>query len=497
MAQLLLDVSSAHTRLALRIYFNVILPLLALIGDQCCRKRSQLRLLRSQTLDITQTTGWLRAPAAVYAIYSMRRSPAGWLGFMMVLAGILWLVSDLIVSALVVPTNVVDRCAFNTTGHYGTVKTNHTVGPFTPGNVGILWDQLIAARVTSLSNGGLDGIYRKVNSDPTFRADTEDIIGRWKCETAGNDVTYPARESQDAIMIDLYEKDLLYNYYAPEATNYIGINVYLQFLVWSSAVGNWDQNLTGTPDEIIDSKELHPWDVRAAVDISPNNTQPKVMRPFHCTMNAPAVEFVVGKVQPQYTLEVFISYLRGMIYGYFNDNVPLVTEPGVALATVLDQIVMSAALSHTDQIVGDPTQGCLIVRTQVPMSVILVWLLTTGVFLGVLGHYVHLTIVFRRVRAQKYSHAVAMAECVPNGLMGWMKQAVRESSQSSMTDYPHFKKWLLTSDAQQEALRLRHTHGVTVGAGHTIAAQDDGADAEMKSLTGSRVQVPQIGRAHV
>jgi hypothetical protein len=168
MAQILLDVSSAHARLALRIYFNVLLSLLALIGDQCCRKRSQLRLLRGQTLDITQTTGWLRTPAAVFAMYAMRRSPAGWLGSIMILAGILSLASDLVVSALVVPTSVVDRCIFNDTGHYATLKTNHTIGPFTPGNVGILWDQITTARVTSLANGGLTGIYGKVNSDPTF-----------------------------------------------------------------------------------------------------------------------------------------------------------------------------------------------------------------------------------------------------------------------------------------------------------------------------------------
>jgi hypothetical protein len=292
-------------------------------------------------------------------------------------------------------------------------------------------------------------------------------------------------------MVDLYEKGLLYNYYAPEATNYIGINVYLQFLVWYSPIGNWDANLTGTPDEIIDGKELHLWDVRAAVDISPNNTQPKVMRPFHCTMNASVVEFVVGKVQPPDTLEVFKSYLRGMIYGYFNDDVPLQTEPGVALATVLDQIVMSASLNHTDQI-GDPKQGCLILRTRIPMSVILVWLLTTGVFLSVLGYYLHLLIVFRRVRAQKYSSAVAMAECVPNGLMGWMKQAVSESNQSSMTEYHSFTRWLLASDARQEALRLRHTRGVSTSSSNMSAIEQDRGDSEMKSLTASSVLVSRV-----
>jgi hypothetical protein len=101
MELILLGSTSAHVRLALRIYFNVILLLLGLIGDQCCKKRSHLLLLRKRSLEMTQTTGWLRGTSAAYDLYSIRRSPAGWLGYVMILAGIFWLIADLVVSGLV------------------------------------------------------------------------------------------------------------------------------------------------------------------------------------------------------------------------------------------------------------------------------------------------------------------------------------------------------------------------------------------------------------
>jgi hypothetical protein len=73
-------------------------------------------------------------------MYYMRRSPAGWLGFVMVLAGVFWLVADLAVSGLVIAVNVVDRYHFNITRPYEVIMSNHIIGPYSPGTVGTLWD---------------------------------------------------------------------------------------------------------------------------------------------------------------------------------------------------------------------------------------------------------------------------------------------------------------------------------------------------------------------
>jgi hypothetical protein len=90
-----------------------------------------------------------------------------------------WLVADLVVSGLVVTVDVVNRCRFNITGDYEVMTSNHSVGFITPWNTGGLWDLITGAQATSQSNGGLGGIFLKVNGDPAFRADAQHILGQW------------------------------------------------------------------------------------------------------------------------------------------------------------------------------------------------------------------------------------------------------------------------------------------------------------------------------
>jgi hypothetical protein len=77
----------------------------------------------------------------------------------MILTSIFWLMADLVVSGLVIPVSVVDRCLFNTTGPYEAMTSNHTVGPFSVGPVGALFDIITGAQKTSKANGGLTGIF--------------------------------------------------------------------------------------------------------------------------------------------------------------------------------------------------------------------------------------------------------------------------------------------------------------------------------------------------
>jgi hypothetical protein len=270
----------------------------------------------------------------------------------------------------------------------------------------VLWNLITAARTTSLVNGGLTDIFHKVNSDPTFRAVQNDIIGRWECQNAGGDVIYPEGNNQTYIMQDLYQKNLLYDYEGHCASNFIGKNCFTQFVVWTSPVDDWSQDLAGlTPDEIIHSSEMHLWDVRAAVDMSPNESDDKIMRPFHCTVNAPSVEYILGKIQPHSTLIEFCPSLWALIFGYSDDNVPLATDPGIALASMLGQIMMSGSMTH-DTISSEPpaldtpTQGCLALRTQVSISVIIVWSLTTAVLMWILLYW--LVLVVRVDKALAY-----------------------------------------------------------------------------------------------
>jgi hypothetical protein len=68
MAQLPIDLASAHVRLALRAYFTALFLLLGFFGDRCCLQRTKLLLYRRRCVKITQITGWL--------VVSMLHSPS-------------------------------------------------------------------------------------------------------------------------------------------------------------------------------------------------------------------------------------------------------------------------------------------------------------------------------------------------------------------------------------------------------------------------------------
>ncbi|KAF2100289.1 hypothetical protein NA57DRAFT_54380 [Rhizodiscina lignyota] len=460
MARILLDLASPHVRLALRIYFNVILPLLGLIGDQCCKKRSQLRLLRKRPLEITHMTGWLRGTSAACAMYSMRRSPAGWLGFVMVLAGLYWLIADLVVSALVVPVNVVDRCPFNTTGPYQVMPTPHVMGPLSVGPVGTLFDIITGAQKTSKANGGLTGIFNKSNTDPLFRADAQDILGQWECRRVGKDSTYPFDTPPLSIVEDLVLRGLMYDPSSYCPTMLIGKNQYIQMLAWSSSVSDWSYEIAGkTSEEIATDTELHLWNVLAAVDLSTEPSDDKVMRSFNCTMNAPAVEFVLGKLQGTTTLSSFCLALTTNVYGYFTLGIPPVPEMDAAIASTLDTMIMmagayGAGVNKPPPSIPDETQGCFAVKTEVPGPVIIVFILVTATALTICAYWLLLIIQIKALRNQSPDEVALVSKDTPNGLLGWMKQAVCENGPTNTVEYRNFRNWTLAPSREMLGLRL-------------------------------------------
>src|ERR1700722_20136038 len=126
MAQILIDAPSAHVRIAFRAYFTTLLLLLGFLGDRCCAMRVKLRLYRHQLVSIPQMTGWLSGTHTAAALVSLRTSPAGWLGAIMLVASILGIICDLAVSGLVVTIDIGSRCSFNTTGMYTTLPDTHS-----------------------------------------------------------------------------------------------------------------------------------------------------------------------------------------------------------------------------------------------------------------------------------------------------------------------------------------------------------------------------------
>ena len=462
MAQILLDESSSYVRLVLRVYFNVTLPLAAAIGDQCCRRRAQLQMMKQNAVDATQTTGWLRGASAAYVIYSMRHSPAGFLGIIMILASVFFIAADLVVSTFVVPVTVADRCQFNTTINYMVSGTNQTVmGPMTPSNLGALWDTITSATFMSQSNGGLTGIFKKANRDVNFRADPEDIVGGWKCETGGQDVQYGVQEDPDVILTDLASRNLLYGNYTGCNTRYIGQNWYTQLIGLSSSVGDWSQVLSGlTPDEIGHSPLSYPWDLRATIDMQPNASDTKLMRPFLCKLDAPSLTYALGKIQATSTLSIFCNNFRANIYEYFTDNVPMPADPGIAIASTLDTIMLmsvayQAGYNNPPPEIPDMQQGCLATRTKIPAVAIIMFVIATVFLLGLALYLAVLLICLRRIQRHEALRYKLVVDNTPNGLLDWIRQAVITSGEGEPgITHSSLKNWSLTPSYNYQHLQL-------------------------------------------
>lgn len=426
MQQFLINAVSSEVRLALRIYFTLVLLLVGFIGDRCCALRVRLRLHRRQVVNLREMTGWLGDTRLAMAAASLRAVPAGWLGAAMLLAAALSLVCDLAVSSLVVTTQVVDRCHFNTTGIYATLSTvdfNFFVGVE---SAGALYDLVTRAQGTSLLNGGIDGIYHKVNSDLTFRADKEDIVGQWNCTPTGAERTFPT------------------SYNTTEQMQTIGETLTLEGLIFSNtSYAYWDNSGSGPRGYFIwsapiqDDHSHRPWTVLAAAQMSLNTSEPKLLKIYSCALDAPYMEWLLPLMEVESYLGQWGPIVQANMYPIYQVIMTnwsaFHLEPGKVIASKLNAAIMIAGQSWgnslSPRIINDPTQGCLGPRTLVPWSVVALFLLTALLILGLSTYLIGLHFLIRSARNVTLpAYAKAVDESTPNGLLSWMRQATDETN---------------------------------------------------------------------
>jgi hypothetical protein len=278
---LLVTIESSNLRLALRAYFTVMFPLFGFLGDKCLAYRAQRNVIARKQVAITSMTGWLTNISLAVAIIGFRRLPGGlWFGTLMIVSTILSLLSDLAVSGLVQTVNVATRCPFS---KGLVVPQSFSPAGFwaIPPNNGAPYFVVAQAQLTSSANGGLVGIYWKVNRDLNFRADTLDVAGQWNCKDINNDIEHDADTTPNAIVADLANKGYIYRKEAPNCASNYGNGTFSHPIVLDSSVGN----NTGVV-----------FDVRASIDLTANGPDTKKMKSFHCVMDAKGVEWVLKNI---------------------------------------------------------------------------------------------------------------------------------------------------------------------------------------------------------
>jgi hypothetical protein len=430
-----IDLSSAYVRIALRAYFTVFLLLLGFLGDRCCAKRVKLRLYRHQNVGISQMTGWLSGIDAAMAWVTMRVSAAGWIGPVMILASLLSIVCDLAVSGLVVGVEVVSRCPFITTGMYTAIANTPLPARTYVTNAGPLYNLITQAQSTSLLNGGLDGIFSKVNTNAKFRADPEDIVGQWICDATGERRSFPASKTPtagDDITSALLEDGLLFNQTQSTCWTVHPDNSINQLFIWSASQ---------------DDYPTKPWQVRAAVETTENSEAEKVLEMYTCQMHAHSVDWVLQETVPRTALGNWCEEIKGAL---FPNNIAhateLLTDPRLIMASNLNNIIMNSGAAWNDAVsplvIDDPTQGCLAPRAVVPWPIVILFGIVTATTIAASIYWILLTLLVGTARKRSSADYVrAVEDRTPNGLFSWMRRTAYETNKKWEADDTWAKRW--------------------------------------------------------
>ena len=433
-----LHFESAKLRAILRVYLTILFLIFATLARQYCITRGKLRILTTGgPIKVAFFTGWLPATTAIEYWFRMRSPPAGWFGIVMVLIPLLALLSDISVAGLVTTTALPGRCSFAT----GVVIPAKPVDwRSVPGNQQRASWMIRDAHDTSRRNGGQTGIYWKANRDTTFRADSKDVIGGWKCShNVNGTVDYVKDTNSVTIANDLASRNLIYNRNASCSNSY---------------PDRARSDLLYLSPSVDDGVQL-PWDIRVSLDVTQKGPhQPIRMQSFWCTMEAAQVEWILSRIESLATLKQWCLGIYGSI-----ENRTVETTLQVLTDTFNTMIMVGwgGGINAYDTPTGgseDPdswSQGCLVQRSRVPWPVYsLVVIDTVAVIM------IGFAWIIIRVNLALHSRGnTAVRTSAPGELLDWIKLSIEEEEYKVSPSQRHWFARSKDIDYNRWTLELR------------------------------------------
>ena len=105
--------SASHVRLILRVYFILIVALIAWLAEMVLQSRAKLQVINTRKVPVNRVLGWIQGFDLVTAFFSLRQSPGGKVGYLaMVIVFILSKGADLMTTTFVQQVPIQSRCAF-------------------------------------------------------------------------------------------------------------------------------------------------------------------------------------------------------------------------------------------------------------------------------------------------------------------------------------------------------------------------------------------------
>jgi hypothetical protein len=176
-------------------------------------------------------------------------------------------------------------------------------------------------------------------------------------------------------------------------------------------------------------------------------------------MDAPYINWILPLIDTLETLSAWCPQLKGSMY---NDTVitPPVPNPGAVIISTLNSIATIATTSHAGPTrvvapIKDPHQGCIDFRAEVPWFVIFLIFLVAFVTIGMTAYWVVLTVCAKRMtRLQPSQYARLVNNNAPNGLLSWMKHAVRETGVTGGIEDKEVQGWFVGRSIDGYSIRL-------------------------------------------
>lgn len=193
---------------------------------------------------------------------------------------------------------------------------------------------IMQAQANSRLHGGMDGISKKVNTTSNFCADSRDIVGQWVCTPTGQENTFPPNINGTLIAEILVDQGLLFSQVVFLSFEYHGS---------SPADGLFILSASQTPSPY----RTEPWQVHAAVDVTLNPLNEKLMKICLCSIDAPSIGCLLSLVEAYAAVENWIDIVKEAIYPSPNIATPP-SDPvdlGPVIASNLNSIMMIAGSS--------------------------------------------------------------------------------------------------------------------------------------------------------
>jgi hypothetical protein len=156
------------------------------------------------------------------------------------------------------------------------------------------------AQTNCRTNGGLDGIFKKVNTDMQFRADEDDVVGKWACEVT-EDRIFPVSTSATTISTSSQEAGLLLNGSISSSWNSYPDSSFAHLFIWSASQGLYP---------------TQPWYVRAAVEMNwtSNKDHGRLIRVSTRNMAAPSMDWALNQTMAQFALDGWCRVVKGHLF---------------------------------------------------------------------------------------------------------------------------------------------------------------------------------------